>query len=81
MVELRSPEGMSPLPENECVLRVFSAIQNHQTVVMIEYAVSECMTSHAKDAFNTATISFLSTWVKSILVIASLLVNDALFAF
>lgn len=39
MVAIRQSEEPRPSTEKDCVLRIFSAMQNHQTVVTLEYAV------------------------------------------
>lgn len=39
LVGISTPEGMAPTPEQERVLRLYTATHNHQTVMTLEYAV------------------------------------------
>ena len=39
MVAIRTSEVESLSVDDDCVLRIFSAIQNHQMIVTLEYAV------------------------------------------
>ena len=53
MVAIRQSEEPRPSTEKDCVLRIFSAMQNHQTVVTLEYAVYSNISTYLQDPFNT----------------------------
>ena len=75
LVGIATPEGMPRTPDEERVLRLYTATHNHQTVMTLEYAVGLRVVFHTQDDFSTKLYLYQQSHQVTPEIIKSMLMN------